>query len=158
MKIKIRIAIVVLSILVSFWLFQTITTGFASAVNLVEPHILRYEMGKWQKVGINIQHKNLWDYPVETQIRKVFGKDAKLAEAIFRAESGLNCNAVSYTGDIGIAQINAKFHAKRALANGMNGNLMDCTTNLLVAKQIFDEQGWTPWVVYNTLAYKKFLK
>ena len=98
----------------------------------------------------------LWELSPEKQIEQIFGEDARLAEAIFRAESGLNCNAVSSTNDLGIAQIQPKFHAKRALK--WNGNLMDCTTNLLVAKEIFDEQGFEPWVSWQNQSYKRFLK
>ena len=102
-------------------------------------------------IAQNLTYKapRLWELSVDKQIKKVFGKDAPMALAIAQAESGMRCEAISHTGDVSVFQIN-KIHSRR-------GNILDCTTNILIAKQIFDEQGWTPWVVYNTGAYKKFL-
>jgi len=94
----------------------------------------------------------LSELPVEAQICRVFGrKDCKMALAISQAENGLRtCDRVSSTGDIGIFQINEYYHGHR-------GDLYDCTENIQIAKQIFDEQGWTPWVAYNNKSYIKFL-
>ncbi len=55
--------------------------------------------------------------------------------------------------DIGVFQINAHAHRNKATPE----QLRDCLTNILVAKQIFDRQGWSPWVVYKTGAYKRYL-
>jgi hypothetical protein len=92
---------------------------------------------------------------VETQIRRIFKDDAKMALAISQAENGTRqCDRKSKpnkngTFDTGIFQINSIHSAK--------GNLVDCTDNIKVAYQIYKTSGWYPWVVYNTGAYKKFL-
>ena len=51
--------------------------------------------------------------------------------------------------DVGIFQINTVHEAK--------GNLYDCKSNILIAKQIYLKQGFTPWVTYKNNAYKKYL-
>jgi hypothetical protein len=94
--------------------------------------------------------------PVEAQIRRVFGKqDAPLALAISQAENGtrqcdreskLNTNG---TIDVGVFQLN-DVHAPK-------GNRYNCLENIKIAKQIYDRSGWSPWTVYKTGAYKKYL-
>lgn len=86
-----------------------------------------------------------------------FGKDANLAIAIFKAESGLRCDAVgvnkNMTKDYGIAQINS-IHKWRV---GDEKKFLDCQTNINVARQIWKEQGPKPWVAYNTGKHEVFL-
>ena len=144
---KNKIAIYLVLFLLGIGLSQVILAGWYSAVGLMEGFWLKE---KFNPITVNYKAKRLWELPVERQIEKVFGKDAEMAKAISKAESGMRCEAVSYTGDVGPFQIN-HIHQKR-------GNILDCTTNILVAKQIFDEQSWRPWVAYNTGAYKRFLK
>ncbi len=84
-------------------------------------------------------------------ILATFGEDAGTAIAVFRAESGLRCNAVSRTYDYGVAQINA-VHQWR-----FRGDMFDCAENLRVAYQIYQEQGFRPWVAYTNGAYLKYL-
>lgn len=82
-----------------------------------------------------------------------------MALAISQAENGSRlCNRVSKPNrdgsiDIGIFQVNNKAHAKKATEN----QLKDCITNIKVAKQIFDASGWSPWSVYKSGLYKKYL-
>ena len=77
-----------------------------------------------------------------------------MALAISQAENGRrDCTRTHKNNngsvDVGIFQLNSVHEAK--------GNRFDCTENIKIAKQIFDRQGWSPWVVYQTGAYKKFL-
>jgi len=72
-----------------------------------------------------------------------------MAMAIAKAESGMRCDAVSPTSDFGPMQIN--------IIHKWRGNIYDCTENLLIAKQIFDEQGWNPWVTFKNERYKNYI-
>lgn len=78
----------------------------------------------------------------------VFGKDAKIALAIAKAESGLNCKASHLnsngTIDSGIFQLNQQ-------------PILDCLQNIERAKVLFDKRGWHPWVTFNNNSYKKNL-
>lgn len=67
-----------------------------------------------------------------------------------RDNKGLNKDG---THDIGVFMINAYWQRNRAT----DKELRDCLTNIRVAKQIFDEQGWSPWVAYWNGSYKKYL-
>jgi hypothetical protein len=97
--------------------------------------------------------------PVEKQICKIFGKDCKMALAISQAENGSRkCDRVSKPNkngslDIGVFQINYNAHQNK----GTLKDLMDCTTNIKIAKQIFDASGWNAWSVYKSGLYKKYL-
>ena len=77
-----------------------------------------------------------------------------MALAISQAENGRRtCDRVHVntdgSKDVGIFQLNSVHSGK--------GNIYDCIENIKIAKRIFDRQGWEPWVVYQTGAYKKFL-
>ena len=124
------------------WMVDVWKTWFNTAVEMLEPVFYQ----EYEVPQVNVPDA----VSVEVMIRRTFKQDAKMALAVFKAESGLRCNAVSSTGDIGPAQINAKWHSKR-------GNLFNCKDNIRVAKEIFDEQGFTPWVAYKSGAYKKLL-
>jgi hypothetical protein len=96
---------------------------------------------------------------IEDKIRRVFGKDADMAVAIAKAESGLNEKSVSKPNrngsiDRGIFQINS-VHLWRV--GGDSSKLLDRDTNIAVAYEIFKEQNWIPWTVYRTGAYLKYL-
>jgi hypothetical protein len=86
---------------------------------------------------------------IEGQIEMVFGVDAEDAKKVFTCESHLKANAVNNKNrngsiDIGVAQINSVHSIPDAyLKNSM--------INLLVAKQIFDRQGWQPWTCRKVL-------
>lgn len=79
-------------------------------------------------------------------IQAVFGEHAQEAVNVARCESGLNQAAVSRGGgNWGLFQIN-KVHRGRVAAMGFAWeDLLDPRVNSLVAKSIFDEQGWRPW-------------
>jgi hypothetical protein len=90
--------------------------------------------------------------PVQV-IREVFGPEAHTAIAIARAESGLRCDAHSGTEDLGLFQIHISVHREKF--NGRSP--YDCRANAEVAKQIYDRQGWEPWVVFKTGAFRRYL-
>jgi hypothetical protein len=98
-----------------------------------------------------IEAKNV-SYSVEDDIRHVFGKDAEDALKVFKCESGLKpsaFNGVNTNGswDAGVAQINS--------VHGINKKfLLNSQINIRVAKVLFDEQGWTPWVCARKLGIK----
>lgn len=90
----------------------------------------------------------------------MFGDDYKIALAVSQAENGTRkCDRDNKglnkdgTYDVGVFMINAHYHRNKAT----DSQLRDCLTNILVAKQIYDRQGWNPWVAYKNGLYKKFL-
>lgn len=143
---KIKILLILLSLLGLWWLAQVFFVGFQSLVSLVEP--LFYQ--EYQAPSITVPKTS--SLPVEAQICRVFGKDCRMALAVSQAENGTRkCDRVSSTGDVGVFQINYAAHWKKGF------NLFTCYENIQVAKQIYDRQGWSPWTVYKTGAYKKYL-
>lgn len=90
-------------------------------------------------------------------IVEVFGDDADKAIWMARCESGLRANAVNDknrngTVDYGVFQINS-VHIKR---HG-DGFTKSWKENVNVAKKIFDEQGFTPWVCAKSVGEKNYL-
>ena len=83
---------------------------------------------------------------VQALIHEVFGDHGSAAVGVARCESGLNPNAVSRGGgNWGLFQIN-KVHRGRVQAMGYAWeDILDPRVNAVVAKSIFDEQGWRPW-------------
>jgi hypothetical protein len=83
---------------------------------------------------------------VEATITEVFGAHAAAAIGVARCESHLNPGAISRNGgNWGLFQIN-KVHSQRVARMGFQWeDLLDARVNALVAKSIFDEQGWGPW-------------
>jgi hypothetical protein len=80
---------------------------------------------------------------IQEEICSVFGKDCPEALRIFTCESGLRPSAkgtnTNGSTDVGIAQINSIHSIPEAY-------LKNPHINILVAKQMFDSQGWGPWV------------
>ena len=82
-----------------------------------------------------------------------------MALAVSQAENGTRqCDRVSKPNtngsyDIGVFQINTIHTPSKATKE----QLKDCMTNIQVAKRIYDAQGWSPWTVYKTGKYKKYL-
>lgn len=96
---------------------------------------------------------------IETYICQKFGDACKMALAISQAENGTRqCDRVNINKDksldIGIFQINT-VHLKKGWKLP---ELTDCYTNVDKAYEIYKAQGWTPWVTYQTQAYKRFLQ
>jgi hypothetical protein len=83
---------------------------------------------------------------VEDIIREIFGEHADSAIGVANCESRLNPAAVSRGGgNWGLFQIN-KVHRGRVEAMGYSWDqILDARVNTIVAKSIFDEQGWRPW-------------
>ncbi len=82
-------------------------------------------------------------------------KEIKKIIATFTAESGLRCNALNKSNDVGVAQIN-KIHWKRF---GGKDRLKGCKQNIDAAKILYSEWGNSlrPWTAYTSGAYKKYL-
>jgi len=107
----------------------------------------------------SIRYINLLDYPgeidtpLEIYICEKFGQyDCKTALAVAKAESGLREDALGInsngTVDIGVFQINS-IHLKRCSLK----QLADAEGNVDCAYELFQEQGWNPWVVYKQKTY-----
>lgn len=99
---------------------------------------------------------------VEALIRAAFSHDPDVAQAVARAESGHNCQALNKNTDgsmdVGLFQINS-IHIARIARHGWGlQDMMDCEKNITIAKEIQMEQGWNPWVAYWAESYKPFLK
>lgn len=67
-----------------------------------------------------------------------------------RDNKGLNKDG---TVDYGVFMINGYWHRNKATPE----QLKDCLKNIQVAYEIFKQQGWSPWTVYKTKAYIKYL-
>lgn len=84
-------------------------------------------------------------------------EECKVAIAVCMAESGCRQNAINVNGngtvDWGIYQINS-IHWDRF---GGLENLVSIDQQLEVAYTLWVEQGWTPWVVFQTNAFKQGL-
>jgi hypothetical protein len=107
----------------------------------------------------------------EQKIVQMWGdyKTSMIAIAIFSCESGLDPEAISRTGDIGIAQINWATW-KNAIKEKFGYtaiDMFDVDKNLEVAKWIWDrgdkELGneigsWEPWSVYKSGLYVSCLE
>lgn len=90
---------------------------------------------------------------VAAEIARVFGDKAKLATAVFTAESGLRSNACSSTNDWGVVQVNLTAHPQYS-----KDYLMDFRNNIQAAWQISNGgTRWTPWSAWKNGAYLKFI-
>ncbi len=98
--------------------------------------------------------------PIEQYICEKWGiYDCKIALAIARAESGMKEGAFNTynkngTLDVGIFQINSIHFDKEGCSLK---EVADQYKNVDCAYQIYQDSGWTPWVVYNTGAFKNHL-
>jgi hypothetical protein len=83
---------------------------------------------------------------VEAVIVEVFGAHGQAAIGVARCESHLHPGSISRNGaNWGLFQINTA-HRQRVARMGYRWeDLLDARVNALVAKSIFDEQGWRPW-------------
>lgn len=86
------------------------------------------------------------------------GPDVQIAVAVARAESDWNPKATNNntnrSTDFGLMQINS-IHASILAA----GTWSDPQDNMIMAHKVFLGSGgrWTPWVTFNTGAYRKFM-
>ena len=94
----------------------------------------------------------------EQYIRYVFGKDANVALAVARAESGMRCDAQGINKgtnslDAGVFQINS-VHLRKGWKVV---DLMNCHKNIEYAREIQQGSGWQAWSTYKNSAFKQFL-
>lgn len=107
---------------------------------------------------------------VESHVNRIFGKDAKVALAVLKHESGLKLDAINwncyYYGkskpcrkedrhlawsvDCGIGQTNVR-------AKACPSELLTLEGNMKKVEKIYKSQGLNAWVSYTSGAYKKFL-
>jgi len=80
---------------------------------------------------------------IKSKICQVFGPECSNALIIAFRESGYRQFAISKTNDYGIFQMNCRWQGRRV--GGVCTRYFDVDTNIRIAKQIFDEQGWNPW-------------
>jgi hypothetical protein len=145
-KVKIVVGVIAIAISLGYLLVNFEIQGFNTAVELTT-YLFNKPVTDY---SINVPHAQ---NTIQNYIRWGFGQDAKLATAIFRAESGLRCDSVSKTGDYGLAQINLKAHPQYTVSQ-----LLDCKTNLEIAARIYHQQGnFQAWSAYKNGSYKKFL-
>lgn len=93
-------------------------------------------------------------FSVTAEIERVFGADAQTALAVMKAESNGKPNAIH-------KNTNNTIDAGLFMINDVHGLSMEYRLNpkknIAFAKQLYDRKGWTPWVVWQTGAYKRFL-
>jgi hypothetical protein len=82
------------------------------------------------------------DY-MKKRICEVFGDQCNNALIIAQKESHFNTRAISKTNDYGVFQLNCRWQGRRV--GGDCNKFLDFETNLRIAKQIYNEQGWNPW-------------
>lgn len=126
--------------------------GWITAVDLTSQ--LFYQESK--TITVSVDHKE--KLSVETMIKKTFGKDANMALAISHAENGTRqCDRFHVNNDksidVGIFQINSVHMVKGYTLK----DLSDCKKNIEIAHNLYLQQGWTPWTVYQNKSYLKFL-
>ena len=141
-----KISYISLALILAYLFIQMLATGWNLAVEMLTDAFYQ----EFEVVPVNVPKTS--ELPVEGMICRIFRPDCKMALSISWAENETRqCNRVSSTGDVGVFQINARWHSWR-------GNLYDCLENIRIAKQIFDEQGhWEAWVAYNNGRYLRFL-
>lgn len=98
---------------------------------------------------------------IEKYICEKFGQDCLTALAVAEAESGMREDALNSNDgsprnvDVGVFQINLKYHEHR---EGCSlGELTDPYKNVDCAYQIYQEQGFEPWVAYQRGMHLAFL-
>jgi hypothetical protein len=87
---------------------------------------------------------------IKAKICAVFVNNCSEASIIAQKESGFRPWTISATNDYGVFQLNCKWQGRRV--GGDCNKFLDIDTNISIAKQIYDEQGWNPWVT------KKYLR
>lgn len=95
----------------------------------------------------SVKKPRITELSLEGQIRKIFKEDAEIAIKIAKAESGMNCQAVSPrnkdgTRDHGLFQLNDRYHRPE----------YDCLENIKKAKKIKDQwQNFHAWTTYKKI-------
>ncbi len=86
---------------------------------------------------------------LEQLVLNAFPEDPETAARIVSCESGWDPAARSRTGDTGLFQINDIHRAPGGVADGLTvDDLKDPNTNVQVARRLWEQSGWRPWVCY----------
>ena len=86
---------------------------------------------------------------LEQLVLNAFPEDPETAARIVSCESGWDPAARSRTGDTGLFQINDIHRAPGGVAEGLTvDDLKDPNTNVQVARRLWEQSGWQPWVCY----------
>ena len=88
---------------------------------------------------------------IESKVRLYF-KDTPIMAEIVKCESrfrqfnadGTDLRGIANSQDIGIAQVNEYYHAKRAKKLGMD--IYSAEGNMAYAKLLYEEEGTAPWI------------
>ena len=138
--------------------FNTYEVSFQSPIIFQNPVVLNYRQ---QTVFYQLfADANVNPLSEDQQyVCNKFGKDCRVALAIFRAESGLSPNAISVNKDgsvdFGCMQINS-IHLKNIDTSHVN--LLNCRDNIDVAYKIFKlHNSFTAWSAYKSGKYKQYL-
>jgi len=79
-----------------------------------------------------------------------YGRDGAIALRVAHCESRFNQDAVNVnedgSEDVGVFQINQKWHADK-------GDAYDLVENIRIAKEIKDTSGWQAWVCWQKFSY-----
>ena len=120
---------------------------YADEITEYEPIVINHKLPIETQVEMWL--KDLHDLPdnaqeVALKIARVFKDDPYTAIRVAHCESRLRQEKIGQNEDsidVGVFQINQKWHNQR-------GNAYDIDENIRIAKEIYDEQGWNPWVCY----------
>lgn len=132
------------------------STNIQTASSIIEPDIviqkevnLPKELKSTKNISINsstpvvASGKQYTTEEIKAKICAAFGSQCANALIIAEKESGFRANAISKTNDYGVFQLNCRWQSRRV---GGNCNLfLDVDVNIKIAKQTYDEQGWSPW-------------
>jgi len=168
-RVKITIAIIVLAIFLVGGFFVTRSVNkffdghylqFNKIVEVILKRPFEVKERKPQIVEVILDYPDEIDTPLEKYICDKFGTyDCKSALAIAKAESGLKEDNYHYnsngTIDIGIFQVNEVHWVKDGCSPA---ELFIAKSNVDCAYQIWKQQGWEPWVVYQKGSYIKHLE
>lgn len=129
----------------------TLALAYLSAYNVLTQWFVKQQvitLAPWTYV----RTAKAAEMTTEQYIRLVFGKEAPIALAVAKAESGMRCDAQNVNKgtnslDAGLFQINS-VHLKKGWKIA---DLLDCRKNTDYAKQIRDGSGWCAWVTYQKM-------
>lgn len=128
-------------------------------LDLNQPFYIQERVPEVQVEKVLLDYPDEIDTPLKEYICEKFGNyDCKIALSVASAESGLREDAYGVntngTIDIGVFQINQVHWEKEGCSPK---ELFDAYKNVDCAYQIWQVQGWTPWVAYQNGAFKNNL-
>lgn len=100
---------------------------------------------------------------IETKIKKLFGKDAPVAIAVARCESGLREGAVGdghiayWQGGVEYGKSYGIFQIRHLPGRPDPTNLLQADFNIQYAYNLFKRSGFYPWSAYTNGCYQSFL-